>query len=230
MSGAQNHKDKLTLSYISNSNILELPDTLLHDALEPFGVAPTLELAKAIRTYMELLLRWNRKVSLTSITEPREILQRHFGESMFAAHAIPIERGRLVDVGSGAGFPGLALKMISPSLEVTLIEPNVKKAAFLAEVVRALSLSSVRIMNERTDDILSLEANADFVTCRAVRSDKQLLGWMRKALTTGGCCVFWVGMEGATALQQNAEWNWVTPISVPLSSGRVLLAGKPSTH
>ncbi|MBI1738938.1 MAG: 16S rRNA (guanine(527)-N(7))-methyltransferase RsmG [Acidobacteria bacterium] len=227
MKGGKEQKDNRTVMNIANSKSLALPDALVAQALAPFGLEPTPALADAMRQYMELLLRWNRKISLTSITEPREILQRHFGESMFAARAIPIVRGRLVDVGSGAGFPGLALKLVSPELQVTLIEPSQKKSAFLAEVVRTLALTGVKIISRRIEDLRDYHGVAEFVTCRAVRADKRLLAWCRGALAVNGRCVLWLGLEGAQELQKNAEWDWQPPIQIPMSSNRVLLVGKP---
>jgi len=78
---------------------------------------------------------------LTAIRDPLEILYRHFCESMYAAGAVPLETGRLADVGSGGGFPGLPLKILRPDLQVFLVESNVKKATFLAEVIRGLATS-----------------------------------------------------------------------------------------
>jgi len=204
-----------------------LDEAAICSALAPFGLSPAPALAEAIRQYMELLLRWNQKISLTSITEPREILRRHFAESMFAARAIPIMRGRLVDIGSGAGFPGLALKLVAPALEVTLIEPNMKKSVFLAEVARTLGLAGVRIISKRIEELRDLEGSADFVTCRAVRPDKRLLAWTWKALAADGKFVLWVGSEDAAALRKENQWRWQAPIAVPKSIGRVLLVGMP---
>jgi 16S rRNA (guanine527-N7)-methyltransferase len=204
-------------------------DAAIFSALVPFGLVPAPGLAEAMRQYMELLLRWNQKISLTSITDPREILQRHFAESMFAARAIPLVRGRLVDIGSGAGFPGLALKLVAPELEVILIEANVKKSVFLAEVVRSLGLTGVKIFSKRIEELRGLEGSADFVTCRAVRLDKRLLAWVRSALAAEGKFVLWVGIEAAAALQKEGQWSWLAPINVPMSTGRVLLVGKPTS-
>src|SRR5271167_360601 len=88
-----------------------------------------------IQQYMTLLLTWNEKINLTAIRDPLEILYRHFCESMYAAPAVPMENGRLADVGSGGGFPGLPLKIVRPELQVFLIESSIKKATFLAEVI-----------------------------------------------------------------------------------------------
>jgi 16S rRNA (guanine527-N7)-methyltransferase len=220
-------KDNRANSNIAISKELLPSDAVIASALAPFGLAPAPALSEAIRKYMELLLRWNQKISLTSIMVPFEILQRHFAESMFAALAIPIVRGRLMDIGSGAGFPGLTLKLVAEELEVTLIEPSIKKCAFLAEVVRSLSLNGVKIISKRTEELSSLEGSTDFVTCRAVRPDKRLLAWTRKALAEDGKFVLWVGSKDAASLQKESQWSWQTPIAVPQSTGRVLLVGKP---
>src|SRR5262249_52581812 len=84
-----------------------------------------------IQSYVELLIAWNRSVSLTAIEDRAEIVSRHFGESIFAASVIPIRNGRLADVGTGAGFPGVPLKIAHEELMVSLFEPNQKKCAFL---------------------------------------------------------------------------------------------------
>ncbi len=131
---------------------IPVTDAVIQRTLAPYGVPVSAQLAGAIRCYIELLLLWNQKINLTAIRKPREILERHFGESIFAAHAVAISAGRLADLGSGAGFPGLALKLVCPGLTVQLIEANTKKAVFLSEVCRVLNLSGVEILCERSND------------------------------------------------------------------------------
>ncbi len=211
---------------LANSHIKLLPAEMIARSLAPFGLQPSAALVESIREYIDLLLCWNRKISLTSVVDRTEILRRHFGESMFGAIAVPMTQGRLVDVGSGAGFPGLAVKMISPDLEVTLVEANLKKAAFLGEVVRALRLTDVKILTKRAADLRADESGADFVTCRAVRPDKKLLVWMHNALRAGGKCILWLGDADAIAIRERRGWNWKQPIEVPLSLKRVLQVGE----
>src|SRR5580693_7024620 len=115
-------------------------------ALSEFKVAVTDAQIAQIQQYMSLLLKWNDAMNLTAIRDPLEILYRHFCESMFAASLIPVGGGRLADVGSGGGFPGLPLKIARPDLDVCLIDSNVKKATFLAEVVRELDLPGARVL------------------------------------------------------------------------------------
>ena len=154
---------------------------------------------------MALLLKWNRSVSLTSITDPVEIVGRHFGESMFASGLLPVENCRLADVGTGAGFPGLALKIACPSLHVTLIESNKKKCAFLSEVVRTLEFSDVEIRPERFEEIRPETVLANLITCRAVGEFKQLLRWSTSALVRRGHLLLWVGAEDSTRIARTAR-------------------------
>src|ERR1700686_1748357 len=78
--------------------------------------------------YVKMLLTWNEKVNLTAIRDPLEILYRHFCESMYAAGAVPVDKGRLADIGSGPGFPGIPLKLIRNDLELCLVKSNIKRA------------------------------------------------------------------------------------------------------
>ena len=88
-----------------------------------------------LKHHYELLLRWNSRINLTSVREPTEIVERHFGESLFLAQLLPHE-GSVVDIGSGAGFPGLPVSVARPAFLMTLVESVRKKAAFLQELVR----------------------------------------------------------------------------------------------
>src|ERR1700758_1277630 len=103
--------------------------------LGEFQLTVTDEQVTQIQQYMKMLLAWNDKVNLTAIRDPLEILYRHFCESMFGASLLPVENCRLADVGTGGGFPGLPLKILRPELDVYLVESNIKKATFLAEVI-----------------------------------------------------------------------------------------------
>jgi len=199
--------------------------------LGPFGISPSPALTASISAYLHLLWRWNQKVNLTAIREPQLILQRHFGESFFASPLFAGQKGVLVDVGSGAGFPGLALKLVLPGWQVQLFESNGKKAVFLAEVVRTLGLSDVTIRSERMekpavgtpDDSLC----ADVITARALGEYEVLLNWSRGRLSSSGKVILWVGGAELGRLRQIHEWNWRDAISIPQSKDRFLLVGTP---
>jgi 16S rRNA (guanine527-N7)-methyltransferase len=204
----------------------ELSKAQVAVALAPYGIQPSDEQIGKIQAYVRLLLKWNRHMSLTAITNPVEIVGRHFGESMFAANEIPVENCRLADVGSGAGFPGLALKITRPGLHLSLIESSKKKCAFLSEVVRTLDLSSVEVLTTRFEDIRPEEGFADFVTARAVGGFSDLLQWSKPALTKRGHVLLWVGGEDVTRISNTEGWIWNPPTHIPESQRRFLLMGR----
>jgi 16S rRNA (guanine527-N7)-methyltransferase len=183
-----------------------------------------------IQQYISLLLTWNEKVNLTAIRDPLEILYRHFCESMFAAVAVPLENGRLADVGSGGGFPGLPLKIIRPDLSVYLVESNVKKATFLAEVTRELGLTDARVIVNRYEDIHEEVAPLDFVCSRAVGEFAPFLQWAGSENVAAKRVILWIGARDLEAIQRIEGWQWQEPISVPHSLRRLLLVGQKTVE
>ena len=143
-----------------------------------------------ISTYIDILTRWNARINLTAIRDEEEIVTRHFGESLFAARHLfprvssvlralvvkdfdltpearsPKPEARVADLGSGAGFPGIPIKLWAPNIALTLIESNQKKAIFLREVARALTLTDINIQNVRAETLPP--STFDVVTLRAV--------------------------------------------------------------
>ena len=107
--------------------------------LQPFIQLDEMRLC-AISTYIDLLLKWNARINLTAIRDPNEIVQRHFGESFFAAKYLLAQKRpqTAIDLGSGAGFPGVPFALLAPDVRVTLIESQQKKATFLKELIRVL--------------------------------------------------------------------------------------------
>jgi len=219
-------RDDKRATNITNRIDKDLTHRHIHSALQPFGVDLKADQILAIRRYIIMLNLWNQRVSLTSLNDPWEILQRHFGESMFAASQFSISSGRLADVGSGAGFPGLALKILCPELQVRLIEPNGKKCVFLLEVARYLRLSGVEVTRGRIENLDPEPGLLDFVTARAVGQFDRLLKWSRGALREGARLVLWLGAEDAARLSQVHGWLWGEAIHIPQSARRVLLIGR----
>jgi len=205
----------------------EISDIQIREQLAPFGISPSAEQASQIREYIRLLLLWNRSINLTAITDPIEIIVRHFGESMYASNLLPVENCRLADVGSGAGFPGLAVKIAHPSIQLLLIESNKKKCAFLSEVVRANGLSAVEILPERFEEMRPDHIHANIVTSRALGRFKELIRWSRNALADRGHMVLWVGSDDSTRIARTGGWTWQPPSRIPESRGRFILIGRP---
>jgi len=211
-------------------DILEPSDDKIKEALAAYGFHADHDHCAAIRSYISLLLRWNQRVSLTTIVDPLQIIRFHFGESLFAASSVPIGKGRLADVGSGAGFPGLSLRMAAQDLEVTLIESNSKKAAFLAEVVRNLGLDRVDVLRLRAREVKSDAAKFDYVTARAVGNYGDLLSWSSERLTPRGTLILWLGEDDARAIAGEDSWIWHKPMLIPGSTRRYILVGSPATE
>jgi 16S rRNA (guanine527-N7)-methyltransferase len=201
---------------------------------EESGVAARAPLSslqlESISTYIDLLLRWNSRISLTAVREPEEILTRHFGESLFAAsHLFPLTgqrrtANRVIDVGSGAGFPGLPIKIWAPDLHLTLIESNQKKASFLREVVRTLTLTNIDIFSARAEDFPS---TAGVVILRAVERFEQILPIAARLVAPGGRLALLIGNSQVARAEDVAErFLWDFPIPTPRATNTVLLIGK----
>ena len=194
-------------------------------ALREFQITVDDAQVSQIQRYVKMLLTWNEKVNLTAIRDPLEILYRHFCESMYAAGAVPLETGRLADVGSGGGFPGLPLKILRPDLQVFLVESNVKKATFLAEVVRELELTNASVVVSRYEELGEELAPLDVVCSRAVGEFAPFLEWARSERVAAGQAILWIGGRDLEEVRRISGWDWREPITVPHSLRRVLLVG-----
>lgn len=199
--------------------------------LEPFLDAPLPQRALGdISTYIDLLQRWNTRVNLTAIRDPEEIVTRHFGESLFLArHLFPADplspatahRSTVLDIGSGAGFPGLPLKIWAPEISLTLVESNHKKAAFLREVVRKLTLTDINVMIARVETVTAL---AEVVTLRAVEHFDSILPAAVRLLAPHGRLALLIGARQIPLLITQ-PLNWHEPVPIPMSQARVLAIG-----
>lgn len=150
--------------------------------------------------YLDLLLRWNERTNLTAIRSAEEMVRRHFGESLFAARllAARVKDGDAVlDIGSGAGFPGLPLQLLLPQVRVTLAESQGKKSAFLREAVRATG-AGAEVWAARAQ-ALPQERQFEAVTMRAVDRPEQAVAEGRTRLRTGGWLLEMLGAEPAAA-------------------------------
>ncbi|MGH9445680.1 MAG: 16S rRNA (guanine(527)-N(7))-methyltransferase RsmG [Terriglobia bacterium] len=178
-----------------------------------------------LQTYLQLLLRWNQRINLTSIREPEECVTRHFGECFFLKSHEQI-RGRLLDIGSGAGFPGLALKLVFPDCEATLLEPVAKKRAFLKEVARCCEIEGVEVRPERLEEIPALGLRFDVATARAVARPETLAIQAGSVLDSSGWIHFWTTRSQAEKLEKaGVGISWTRRLPIPLSHEREILTG-----
>jgi 16S rRNA (guanine527-N7)-methyltransferase len=204
---------------------------LISKLLQPFVTSPLSEAQlRDISTYIDVLLRWNQKLNLTAVRDPEQIVTRHFGESIFAAGHLfaqaPSESSpHLVDVGSGAGFPGIPMKLCFPFLRVELVESHQKKATFLREIIRQLGLTGIDVFAGRAETIQ--DRIFDVVTLRAVERFDDVLPVAAKLLNREGRLALLVG-EGqiSAAATLLPSFRWQDPVRIPISASRVLLIGR----
>jgi|SRR5271167_739332 len=200
------------------------PETIRR-ALGEFQITVNDKQVVYIQRYIRMLLHWNDKLNLTAIREPLEILHRHFCESMFAGLAVPIDKGRIADIGSGPGFPGLPLKILNPDLELILVESNIKKGTFLAELVRELELEGARVLISSYEELGEEIAPVDFLLSRALGEFPAFLEWAALDRVSAQSVVLWIGGRDLEEVQKLPLWQWREPIPVPNSLRRYLLVG-----
>jgi 16S rRNA (guanine527-N7)-methyltransferase len=205
-----------------------LSNRLIHDELVPYGVAADEGLCESVKVYIGTLLQWNAKIALTTITDPVEILRVHFGESFFAAEAAGIGKGRLADIGTGAGFPGIPIRMVRDGIQLRLVESVAKKTAFLGEIVRKLNLAGVEIIRYRMEDWSAEPRSLDFVTARALGRYDELLHWSKTRLSQDGKVVLLLGEAEVARICRELGWKWQEAVKVPQSRNRFVLLGSPA--
>lgn len=145
----------------------------LRSAIEDFGIAPLLpEQSQRLAEHYSLLNDWNRRLNLTRITAPKDAARRHYAESLCGARLIGDGR-KVLDVGSGAGFPGIPLAVIRPDLSVTALEPNLKKAIFLREAKARLGLTNFEVDQARLEDFDW--SKYDLLVSRAIDRAEQMI-------------------------------------------------------
>lgn len=204
---------------------MEAVDTAaIERLLKPFAKLDEQQL-RLTSTYIDLLLKWNARINLTAVRGAEEIVTRHFGESFFAAEILraqrPVRRG--IDLGSGAGFPGIPAALLMPESRFVLIESNHKKATFLKEVVFALKLANASVFTGRGEDYPD---RADLVTMRAVERFEKALPTALHLLEPAGRIALMIGLSQTDAAKDfNPEVEWKDPVSVPGGHSRILLVG-----
>lgn len=190
---------------------------------------------KPFLAYAELLEKWARRVNITSVLDRREIIVKHLVDSLTAAEFVP-EGSRVLDVGSGAGLPGIPLFMRDSSLEVTLMESVGKKAAFLKDAKRSLGLSGVEVCQARAEKApAGMKGAFDRVTFRAVGSVEKVVALGASYLDIGGSMIIMKGPKGKGEWESYArrrpgetELLFAKELELPFSAGgRTILVARP---
>lgn len=163
-----------------------------------------------LETYKERLLLWNKKINLISKKSTNNIWDRHFLDSAQVFSALTTGQTKLLDFGSGGGFPGMVLAIIAteklPLMRVEMVESDQRKAVFLRDTVRVLGLNSA-VWSDRVEDIV--EMNSDVITARALAPLKKLLFFSNRHLKKGGFCVFLKGESYKEEIKEALEcWSF----------------------
>ncbi len=171
------------------------------------------ETFSTMNEYVELLLKWNAKINLIGPATQSDIWSRHIEDSLQLVPLLSAHAKTLVDLGSGAGLPGLVIAIQCPELAVTLVEQDQRKAAFLSEVKHRLHLSNVTVV---ATDIAEVRGQYDVVTARALTALDGLLGMADRLMGEGGLAIFPKGKTAAVELEK-AHQHWAFDATIKTS-------------
>lgn len=178
----------------------------LKRGLSQFGIMPTDEMCARFAQYEKLLVEWNEKMNLTAITAHDEVINKHFVDSISCQKYIP-EGASLADVGTGAGFPGVPIKIVREDVTVTLIDSLMKRLSFLDTVIETLGLSGVETVHMRAEDAghSSHREQYDVVTARAVANLPVLCEYCLPLVKKGGVFLALKGRDGVEEAQKSEK-------------------------
>ncbi len=180
-------------------------DKLIREAQQLFGISLSLRQVTLLTIYEHELLEWNEKFNLTAIRDVDGIRSKHFLDSFSCVQAWKTHPpARLIDVGTGAGFPGLALKILYPSMRLTLVESVGKKANFCKHIVEILALEHVDVLTIRAEDVGQMAAHRekyDWAVARAVASMPVLAEYLLPLVKLGGGMLAQKGESGPAEVQ-----------------------------
>ena len=182
-------------------SMTDIRQELLEKA-KAMGIKLTAQQADQFQTYMELLLEWNEKINLTAITQPEEVVEKHFLDSLTLLSWGKLKQGaKVIDVGTGAGFPGIPLKIARPDIDLTLLDGTMKRLNFLGEVCTALKLSARRIHKRAEEAGLdkTMRERYDVATARAVANLPVLAEYCMPLIKMKG---YFIAMKGPGAEQE----------------------------
>ena len=165
--------------------------------------------ADQFQTYMELLLEWNEKMNLTAITQPEEVVEKHFLDSLTLLAWPKLKQGaKVIDVGTGAGFPGLPLRILEPSLQLTLLDSLGKRVNWLASVCDTLGLEGVECLHARAEEQALVDGyrdGFDYAVSRAVASLELLCELCLPYLKVGGRFLAMKGVDSGEEINHAAR-------------------------
>jgi len=194
---------------------------LLRNGLKKLGLTVRDELISAFMMFLSELKRWNRAYNLTGLKKDEDIVIKHFLDSLLYLRAIPDGEIKVADIGSGAGFPGIPIKIIRPEIEIYLIEPTKKKSAFLRHITRQLSLNKTEVIEKRIEEVRAnqeLSFSVDVAISRALFSIKEFIKKASYILKPGGTLILNKGPKVKEELKTLGNMRYeLLDVALPLS-------------
>lgn len=203
-------------------------ENLLEDGSRELGIDLKTGQAAQFLTYLELIKKWNNKINLTSITEDKEIVVKHFLDSLTVSDFIN-DGSQVIDIGTGAGFPGVPLSIVRESLKITVLDSREKRMFFINEVLRELELRNVETAAARAEDSNNgvPRNHYDYVLTRAVGDIAEVLNLSEPYLKSGGKMILMRGKEGKIEWESFKNNNYelldLRELKVPKSNFRRVL-------
>ena len=179
---------------------MKSPEALLAEGISALGMRPSRQQLSAFMSYLSELKKWNRAHSLTSLKTDREIVVSHFLDSLLFLKVLPDSAASVADVGSGAGFPGIPMKIMRPSLKMVLIEPTKKKAVFLRHICHLLGLQEIEIIDKRLEEVKNIRADA--AVTRALFRAAEFAEKAKHILEPAGLLILSKGPSAKTELEE----------------------------
>jgi 16S rRNA (guanine527-N7)-methyltransferase len=193
---------------------LRSPESLLREGARQLGISLQKKQVNLFLTYLNELNRWNRRINLTALTTNKDIIERHFLDSLMGVKAMKLYKDlKLMDIGTGAGFPGIPIKLYCPEIILTLVEPIHKKAAFLHHLCGALKLRGVSVVAERIEELHRRHEHQmayQIVVTRAFAKPKLALKAAVPVLMQSGRIVLYLSPSMAERWSSEQGWSLET--------------------
>ena len=195
------------------------PEQLLRDGLKELGLIVSEEQMHAFMTYLSELKKWNKAYNLTGFKKDEDIVIKHFLDSLLYLKATPAGEIKVADIGSGAGFPGIPIKIVRPEIEMYLIEPTGKKSAFLRHILRQLHLGKVAVIEKRIEKIRvnqELSSSVDIAVTRALFDAREFIKKTAHIVKKGGTLLLSKGPKYAEELKMLKDVDYdILEVNLP---------------
>ncbi|MBI4848770.1 MAG: 16S rRNA (guanine(527)-N(7))-methyltransferase RsmG [Nitrospirae bacterium] len=189
------------------------PEALLKKGLKELGISCSETQTNSFMTYLSELRKWNSAYNLTALKTDEDIIVKHFLDSLLYLKALPEGNLKLADAGSGAGFPGIPIKIVRPEIDITLIESSRKKCSFLRHMIRSLNLTQINVLEQRLENLGDEYKSAfDVIVSRAAFSMKEFLNAACAYVKKGGILVLSKGPKMTEELKELSSEDAVKDI------------------